>query len=97
MTEVREQSQRAGSWKGEGGNIQFLILEGEFGLIPIEIKYTQTVPSKQLRALRDFIKDQNCRFGLVINNNNNNTNFIVLDQKVRLKCEANGHGPVVPK
>ena len=45
-----------------------LILEGEFGLIPIEIKYAQTVPSKQLRALKDFIKDQNCRFGLVINN-----------------------------
>jgi hypothetical protein len=27
----------------------------------------------------------------------NNTNLIVLDQKVRLKGEANGHGPVVPK
>jgi len=26
------------------------------------------VLSKQLRALKDFIKDQNCRFGPVINN-----------------------------
>ena len=51
-----------------GGAEVDLILEGEFGLIPIEIKYAQTVPSKQLRALKDFIKDQNCRFGLVINN-----------------------------
>lgn len=51
-----------------GGAEVDLILEGEFGLIPIEIKYTQTVPAKQLRAMKDFIKDQNCRFGLVINN-----------------------------
>jgi predicted AAA+ superfamily ATPase len=51
-----------------GGAEVDLILEGEFGLIPIEIKYTQTVPPKQLRALKDFIKDQDCRFGLVINN-----------------------------
>jgi predicted AAA+ superfamily ATPase len=51
-----------------GGAEVDLILEGEFGLIPIEIKYTLTVPSKQLRSLRDFIKGQNCRFGLVINN-----------------------------
>ena len=42
--------------------------KGELGLISVEIKYAQTVPSIQLRALRDFIKDQNCRFGLVINN-----------------------------
>lgn len=51
-----------------GGAEVDLILEGEFGLIPIEIKYAQTVPPKQLRALKDFIKNQNCRFGLVINN-----------------------------
>jgi hypothetical protein len=51
-----------------GGAEVDLMLEGEFGLIPIEIKYAQTVPSKQLRALRDFIRDENCRFGLVINN-----------------------------
>jgi predicted AAA+ superfamily ATPase len=51
-----------------GGAEVDLILEGEFGLIPIEIKYAQTVPSKQLRGLKDFIKDQHCRFGLVINN-----------------------------
>jgi predicted AAA+ superfamily ATPase len=51
-----------------GGAEVDLILEGEFGLIPIEIKYSQTVPSKQLRALKDFIRDQKCLFGIVINN-----------------------------
>jgi len=51
-----------------GGAEVDLILEGEFGLIPVEIKYTQTVHSEQLRAVKDFIREQNCRFGLVINN-----------------------------
>jgi len=56
--------------KETGGGAEVdLILEGEFGLIPFKIKYTQTVPLKQLQALKDFIQDQNCRFGLVINNN----------------------------
>ena len=55
-------------YRTSGGAEIDLILEGEFGLIPIEIKYSQTVPSKQLRALKDFIRDQNCLFGLVINN-----------------------------
>jgi len=36
--------------------------KGEFGLIPVEIKYTQTVPSIQLWALRDFIKDKKLLF-----------------------------------
>jgi predicted AAA+ superfamily ATPase len=52
---------------GAGAEVD-LVLEGDFGLIPIEIKYTQAVPPKQLRSLKDFVKDHNCRFGLVINN-----------------------------
>ncbi len=52
---------------GAGAEID-LVLEGDFGLIPIEIKYAQSVPSKQLRAMKDFIREQNCRFGIVINN-----------------------------
>jgi predicted AAA+ superfamily ATPase len=55
-------------YRSSGGAEADLILEGEFGLIPIEIKYTQTVPAKQLRALKDFIRDHKCPFGLVINN-----------------------------
>lgn len=45
-----------------------LILEGDFGLIPIEIKHTQRVTRRELRSLRDFITERGCRFGLVINN-----------------------------
>lgn len=51
-----------------GGAEVDLILESDFGLIPVEIKYGQTVPPRQLRALKEVIKENNCRFGLVINN-----------------------------
>jgi predicted AAA+ superfamily ATPase len=51
-----------------GGAEVDLILEGDFGLVPIEIKYSQKVSSKQLRGLKDFIKERKCRFGIVINN-----------------------------
>jgi len=52
---------------GGGAEID-LILEGEFGLIPIEIKYNQRTNQRNLRALRDFIEEHNCRYGIVINN-----------------------------
>lgn len=45
-----------------------LILEGDFGLLPVEIKYAQTVDSRSLRNLKTFVKDHSCRMGLVINN-----------------------------
>ncbi len=57
-----------------GGAEVDLILEGDFGLIPIEIKYTQKVSLKSLRGIRDFIKERKCQFGIVINN----------DEQVRL-------------
>ena len=44
-----------------------IILEGVFGLLPIEIKHTQTVNSRHLRALRDFVQDYDCPFGIVVN------------------------------
>ncbi len=45
-----------------------LILEGDFGLIPVEIKHSQTVEPRELRVLSEFIRERSCRFGLVINN-----------------------------
>jgi len=51
-----------------GGAEVDLVLEGDFGLIPIEIKHSQTVSRRQLRSVRDFIGERKCRFGLVINN-----------------------------
>jgi predicted AAA+ superfamily ATPase len=50
-----------------GGEID-LVLEGDFGLLPIEIKHTQTVRIRELQALGNFIAEFKCPFGLVINN-----------------------------
>lgn len=52
---------------GGGAEID-LILEGEFGLLPIEIKYSQKVNLKDLRSIRDFVNERNCTFGIIINN-----------------------------
>lgn len=45
-----------------------LILEGRFGLIPIEIKSGTFCRKEQLRSLTNFIEEQNCKFGILINN-----------------------------
>jgi predicted AAA+ superfamily ATPase len=45
-----------------------LVLEGEFGLIPIEIKMGQTVSRSSIQGLINFVADYNCRFGIVITN-----------------------------
>lgn len=55
---------------GAGAEID-LLLEGEFGLLPIEIKYSQNVSGRELRAIRDFIQERKCRMGIVINNDEN--------------------------
>ena len=52
---------------GGGAEID-LILEGKFGLIPVEIKYGQKVTMKELRGIRDFVRERNCQYGIVINN-----------------------------
>lgn len=46
-----------------------LVLEGDFGLVAVEIKHAQGVTSRHRRSLRDFVSEQRCRLGLVINNN----------------------------
>jgi len=55
-------------YRTSGGAEVDLILEGDFGLVPIEIKYGQNIPAHSLRSLRDFVKERNCPYGLVINN-----------------------------
>jgi uncharacterized protein len=52
---------------GGGAEID-LVLEGEFGLVPIEIKYAQAITNRDLRSLRDFVAERNCPIGLIINN-----------------------------
>lgn len=45
------------------------MLEGEFGLLPIEIKYKQTVTLRDLTGIRRFIEEYQCPYGVVISNN----------------------------
>jgi uncharacterized protein len=44
-----------------------LILEGNFGVLPIEIKYGSTILARQLRTMTEFLRDYKLPFGLVIN------------------------------
>ncbi len=45
-----------------------LILEGSFGVLPIEIKFGVSTQSRQIRSLQKFLTDNSLPFGLVINN-----------------------------
>ena len=45
-----------------------LIIEGAFGTIPVEMKLGQNVGIRDLKSIRDFIKEQECPYGVVINN-----------------------------
>lgn len=51
-----------------GGAEVDLVLEGEFGLVPVEIKYTPAVPPRGLKSLKSFVQERGCRLGIVINN-----------------------------
>lgn len=44
-----------------------LVLQGRFGLLPIEIKYGVIVGQQELKSLNSFIQDHSCPFGIVIN------------------------------
>ncbi len=45
-----------------------LVLEGNFGLIPIEIKNGFYRGKKQIQGLVNFIADYHCEIGILINN-----------------------------
>ena len=45
-----------------------LILEGPFGVLPIEIKFGRTVRPRQLMALKAFIQRNDLPLGIVVNN-----------------------------
>jgi len=45
-----------------------LILEGPFGVLPIEIKSGVTLPERSLTVLKQFVKDHQLSLGVVINN-----------------------------
>lgn len=54
-------------YRTRGGSEIDLIIEGDFGLLPIEIKYGSTILGRQLRGLTEFISAQKLPFGIVIN------------------------------
>lgn len=54
-------------YRTRGGAEIDLIIDGPFGILPIEIKYGSTVQRRQLVALKDFINEHNLSFGMVIN------------------------------
>ena len=45
-----------------------LILEGSFGLLPVEIKYSSHTSKKQISSLINFIEQHKLPYGIVINN-----------------------------
>jgi predicted AAA+ superfamily ATPase len=55
-------------YRVSGGAEVDLVLEGAFGLIPVEIKLGQRVRLQSLRGLRDFVQEHSCRLGLVLSN-----------------------------
>jgi len=44
-----------------------LVIEGDFGLIPVEVKLSSTIKKGSLRGLKNFIADTGCSYGVVIN------------------------------
>ena len=54
-------------YRTRGGSEIDLILEGSFGLLPIEIKVGTTMTLKKLTSLKKFVEDHNLPYGLVIN------------------------------
>lgn len=55
-------------YRTRGGAEIDLILEGEAGVLPVEIKLGSHTTTRALSALRDFVVAQDCPIGLVINN-----------------------------
>ena len=55
-------------FRTRGGAEIDLILDGESGPLPVEIKLGSQTDARALRALREFVADHDCPLGLVINN-----------------------------
>jgi uncharacterized protein len=45
-----------------------MILEGPFGILPVEVKFGSTVKLRQLKALKAFVYNNDLPLGIVINN-----------------------------
>ena len=65
---VLGESVEASFYRTSGGAEVDLICEGRFGVIPFEIKRGQRVDLRDCRGIRDFVREQGCPFGIIINN-----------------------------
>jgi predicted AAA+ superfamily ATPase len=64
-------------YRTRGGAEVDLVLTGEVGMLPVEIKLGSMTDLRSLRALAEFVAAHDCPLGLVINN----------DEKPRLLAE----------
>ena len=48
-----------------------LILEGPFGVLPIEIKSGSTINKQQLQTIKNFVRLHDLPLGIVVNNSDN--------------------------
>jgi uncharacterized protein len=55
-------------YRTKNGSEVDLILEGKFGILPIEIKLGVSNTKRDLTSLSKFIEDNQLPFGIVINN-----------------------------
>ena len=46
-----------------------LVLEGHFGVLPVEIKLEINITGKNVSSIQKFVSDNNLPLGLVISNN----------------------------
>ncbi|MBN2344362.1 MAG: ATP-binding protein [Deltaproteobacteria bacterium] len=68
------------SFQSEGTNVDYcyyrtgagaevdMVVTGTFGMIPVEIKYSQKINSRHIRGLQNFLEEYKCPYGIVINN-----------------------------
>lgn len=56
----------ASFYRTQGGAEVDLVLEGRFGVIPVEVKYGQSIRERSLRSVGDFVREHDCPFGLVV-------------------------------
>lgn len=51
-----------------GGAEVDLVLEGEFGILPIEVKYANKVSRGELKSITGFIDEYKCNLGIIVSN-----------------------------
>ncbi len=56
----------ASYYRAAGGAEVDLVLTGPFGVVPIEVKYGQSIRERSLRSIEAFIREHDCPYGLLV-------------------------------